>query len=351
MISVFSLYAQAPETEGNMLPPLFESDELLKIKITGDVKSLIGEKGKSGEYFPLVLTYFNNDTAISIDMKARTRGHFRRTSGACILPPILLNFPENDKVSSSVFAQQNKLKMVVTCKLGDYVEREFLIYKLSQLLSPYSFKVRMVEITFEGEKLGKYEATPFIGYLIEGEEAMAKRNGGKMISESEQLSPAQINLESYLSMLFFQYMIANVDWSIEFQHNIKLVMPGNGELPMVVPYDFDHAGLVNTPYAKPPEELQMYSVRERRYRGPCNQHTEQIKSVVALFTSRKAAMLDVYRNTTIISEKSKKDAIKFLEAFFEAISDEKQLSAIVNTNCDLNRGGHIIVNGLKKNKK
>ena len=38
---------------------------------------------------------------------------------------------------------------------------------------------------------------------------------------------------------------------------------------LYIPYDFDLSGLVNAPYARPPAELRMSRVTERRYRGFC----------------------------------------------------------------------------------
>lgn len=352
---LFSLFIIAGLSQPNELqkkhPPLFASEELLKLKITGDVKRLIRDKGKSDEYYPVTLNYTDGDSTLAIDMKARLRGHFRRESGTCNLPPILLNFPKNDTVKHSVFSKQDKLKLVVTCIRGDYVQREYLAYKIYQLLSPYSFDVRLVEITFEGEKLSKSEATPFIGYLIEADEDVAKSVDGKLLPEDEQYQIGTLNIESYLTVIFFEYLIANVDWSVQFQHNMRLVVPSNGGQPMVIPYDFDHSGLVGAPYAQPPVELNMTSVKERRYRGACDQNTERIKKIVSLFNSKKQDILNLYLNTNIVSEDYKKTAIKFLEEFYTSINDVDQLSKIVSTNCDPSAGGNIIISGLPKKEK
>ena len=72
----------------------------------------------------------------------------------------------------------------------------------------------------------------------------------------------------------FQYLIGNTDWSLVTAdteehccHNIDLFELGGHTL--LVPYDFDLAGLVDASYAKPDPEIKIRSVRTRRYRGYC----------------------------------------------------------------------------------
>jgi hypothetical protein len=329
---------------------LFASEELLKLNITGNVRQLLRDNSDKTQYYPISLRYPDGDTSYVIELKARLRGNFRRESGFCNLPPILLNFPKNDTVKNSLFKKQDKLKLVVTCVTGDFVEREYLVYKALQLITPISFKVRLVEITLEGEKLTKNQQRPFIGYFIESENELAARNDGKMLDSKIQMGPGQLDPESYLSAVFFQYMISNVDWSSQFQHNIRLFTPNEGGLPKAIPYDFDHSGLVNAPYAMPPEELNMTSVRERRYRGNCNKDTAQIMKAVTQFIEKKEAILNLYRETKLIDESSKREALVFLEEFFNEITNERRLSQMVSTNCDARAGGNIIIGGLPKTK-
>jgi hypothetical protein len=70
-------------------------------------------------------------------------------------------------------------------------------------------------------------------------------------------------------MAVFEYFIGNTDWSVEYLQNVKLLATDTNSVAYTVPYDFDHAGIVSPPYAKPAEQLQLSSVRERRYRGYC----------------------------------------------------------------------------------
>ena len=350
LLTAPQVFSQDNNNKSRKEAPLFANDSILKLTISGDVKPLLRDKGQKDQYYPINLQYADGDSTVSILLKAKLRGHFRRESGNCNLPPILLNFPGNDTVKQSLFRKQDKLKLVVTCVRGDFVQREYLIYKVYQMLTPIGFRVRLVEITFQGEKLSKSERAPFIGYLIEADEDMAKRNGGKLLAEDVKLTPSQVDPDAYLRMVLFEYMIANVDWSSQYQHNVRLVDLENQQLPIVVPYDFDHSGLVNAPYAMPPAELNMSSVRERRYRGACDTNIERIMAVAKLFTDKQEDILNLYRNTSLLSESSRKSALGFLEDFFKAIGNQEELARIFATNCDPAAGGNIIIQGLPKTK-
>ena len=50
--------------------------------------------------------------------------------------------------------------------------------------------------------------------------------------------------ELFLKMEFFQYMIANTDWSLSNKHNLELVKVPARDKVIALPYDFDYSGFV-----------------------------------------------------------------------------------------------------------
>ena len=69
------------------------------------------------------------------------------------------------------------------------------------------------------------------------------------------------------TLAVFEYLIGNTDWSVPYQHNIRLLTVPAIKNPVPVPYDFDQAGLVEAFYALPSENIGVASVRERVYRS------------------------------------------------------------------------------------
>jgi len=115
---------------------------------------------------------------------------------------------------------------------------------------------------------------------------MAGRNQMASVDQS-LIRPESVPVSEFLRMAVFQYLIGNTDWSIQYRQNIKLINVYKSSLPVAVPYDFDHAGMVDAPYAKPAPELQLLAVTERRYRGYCMQDIQVFDKTIALFNSKK----------------------------------------------------------------
>ncbi len=211
---------------------LFESEEVLQIKLSGSIRQLFNDRGDEGKYHPLVLSYKNSEgTDVSITLKAKTRGNFRRSRENCTYPPILLNFQKVTS-SGSVFEDQDKLKLVTPCKDEEYVFREYLVYKLYNLITPKSYRARLVNVNFYDTV--KKKETTFYSFIIEEDQQMAKRNKTK-IFEKKQIIGENTETETFLKMAVFQYMIGNTDWSVPFLHNIRIIAFDSLSIPSVVP--------------------------------------------------------------------------------------------------------------------
>ncbi|MEO6837469.1 MAG: hypothetical protein ABI261_01120 [Ginsengibacter sp.] len=325
---------------------LFESDEILNITLKGNVRQLLNDRTDKPAYYPFTLTYSNGDSSdITLPIKIKTRGHFRRQQGNCTYPPLLLDFPKSDSQTTSFFPAQTSLKLVVPCRGEDYIIHEWLVYKLYNLITPLSFRARLVKVTLEDTR-NKKMPSPFYGIILEQEHQMAKRNNDTILKE--KIRPQQTMQEPFLKMAVFEYLIGNTDWSVEFQQNIKLVAPDSKSVPVAVPYDFDQAGIVDAPYAKPAEELKMRSVRERRYRGYCVKDMELFDSTIAVYNSLKNEIYKTYTGCSLLNSKYIKETIKFLDDFYSTINNPKALKKEFEYPCDPNGTGNVIIKGLKE---
>ena len=86
-----------------------------------------------------------NDDWNSLEMKIRARGNFRRKN--CYFIPLKLKL-EKAETKGTMFKGQKKLKMVLPClnesSKDDNVLKEYIIYKMFEVVSPYYFKTRML---------------------------------------------------------------------------------------------------------------------------------------------------------------------------------------------------------------
>ena len=235
--------------------PLFSSDEPLNITIKSDFKSLIkGKKSEDPSYQAAELILSDPEGGEEIfEIKIKPRGITRRINSWCSFPPLMLNFKKK-AVENTVFAGQDKLKLVAYCKNSDANEQynimEYLVYKVYQQFTPYSFKVRLVLATYI-DTSEKYKPVTRYGFIIEHEKALAERNGGE-IAELKLNNHDRCDRRSIDIFTCFQYMVGNTDWWVGNQHNVKILVV-EGKMPIPVPYDFDITGVVNVNYASPDE--------------------------------------------------------------------------------------------------
>jgi hypothetical protein len=328
---------------------LFGTDSILQITISGDIKGLMNDRADIPSDHPMTLTYV--DTAglhVKMNITTRTRGNFRRKLGGCTYPPVMLVFQDKNSIENTLFSEQRKLKLVMPCRGDEYVVKEYMGYKIYNLLTPMSFKTRLVRITLEDTKRSKL-TPPFYGILLEEEHQLAKRNN--MVSVERKMGSREAEPVSFHRMAVFEYLIANTDWSVEYLQNVKLLAKDSVGIAFTVPYDFDHAGLVSAPYAKPAEELQMSSVRERRYRGYCLTDMTRLDPIFKEFNAIKDQINSLYESASYLDAGSKKTALKFIDDFYAVIKDPQKLKRDFGYPCDKSGTGNIIIGGLKSSNE
>jgi len=321
--------------------PLFASDEPVKIKIIGPLKELIRKAPKSTDpYLATLQVVGAADDVHAIELSAR--GNSRRDRRTCRFPPLRVRFDEKPG-KESAFKGEKSLKLVTHCRAAaryqQYYLREFAAYKLLNLMTPVSLKVRQAEIEYiDGESQEVIEKR--YGFFIEDIDDAAKRNDMKEIGVDE-IGFYDLNQEAGAIYGLFQYMIGNLDWSVQSGmegsdccHNTKLVGETKESLKNLfpVPYDFDYSGFVDAPYALPPEGLPVRSVRNRYYRGFCI-HNDEVRLLAAQVLQNKAAMFAVFDGVVGLDDKNRRAAEGYLEEFFEELGDPGKLDKMLVSRC------------------
>ena len=322
-------YPTPEEIQAAETAPLFSSHDLLRITLTADFHTIRREdrSDEDSEERPAHLEWINPDGSTATqDIQIQTRGNFRLSSRNCDFPPLRLNVKKGE-VEGTLFEGQDKLKVVGVCKLNQdywqqYVLAEYLVYRMFNLLSPLSFRVRMAEITYVDES-GEDETFTRQAFLLEDDSDMAKRNASvKWDWQGGQLNPVLQDRNQAILVELFQYMVGNTDWSGVEMHNMELIRDPNGR-PFTVPFDFDFAGIVDARYAVPDQSLPIRSVRVRHFRGFCpdqlNRPPEAYQAVIELLQERKEEMYDLWRNQEGLDPGRLKDTLEYLDDFYEIL--------------------------------
>jgi hypothetical protein len=316
---------------------LFQAQEPLKITLRTDIEWLRDERNDSVEVEGSVTFIDSDGSEVIKPGDVRARGNFRRDKRNCNFPPLRLDFPRR-QMEGTVFEGQDKLKLVTPCNDGRddyqrYVYDEYLAYRVHQLLTPLSFRVRLVEITYVDIE-DDYDSRTKIGFLIEDEEQMAARNRATVV-ESPTMAPTLADGASSVVGAVFNYMVGNLDWDSARFHNVKLVRTEDGR-HITVPYDFDFTGVVNARYASVNAQLtEQYGitrVRHRRYRGFCRAEL-QYEPVAALFGEKRHEIEDLYRSFTLHNRDDVEDALDYYQNFWKVIDDPDEFEDEIIGDC------------------
>ena len=306
----------------------FEDESLLNVNLEFDMKDLLAKKALD-RYLPGTITLTSKDgTTVTSKMEVTARGNFRRET--CFMPGLKINFKKD---STSPLAKFKEIKMTNGCNTGDesgqLVIKEFLAYKIYNLLTEMSLRVRLMNVSFKDVSGKKKPYTQF-AFVIEDIDDMAKRN--KMVEvEGTAYNTEQTNRDQMTIVTLFQYMIANTDWSVPSYHNIKLIGSKDDKSvrPYTVAYDFDICGFVDPPYATIDEQLQdqISSVRERLNRG-FPRTMEELKIAVKLFNDKKESIIGLIKNNEHLSAKVKSNTVSYVEDFYKIINNNRDLQRI-----------------------
>lgn len=312
---------------------LFQTDSILKLTIKLHLNEVIHDT-EIRDYHQAKLSYFNQNSKESIHIiKIKVRGKSRTNVNICRFPPLELNFKKK-KTENSLFEGQNKLKLVTHCKnakaYSDYILEEYMTYKMYQLITPFSHRVRLCEITYIDLDKPKNTITQ-VGFLIENIKDVAERNN-MMVYKDSIIHQDFCNKTELDKLTIFQFMIGNLDWEVSLRHNIKLISPSKRDFPIAVPYDFDYAGIIFTSYAVPPESLKISSVRTRLFRGLCRLNNGY-DVTLDYYQKLKPDLFSLVNNSNYLSDKSIKSVDKYLESFYKILDDPKLVNQKIVTSC------------------
>ena len=296
---------------------IFASNEPARITLEFDLREF-SKKKYEDEYQKAILGFelAEADTVITKEVRIKARGNNRKKR--CFFPPIRLNINKSD-IDNKFLEDTKKIKLVTHCKNSiiyeKYILKEYLVYKLYNVISPNSFRVRLTRVDYiDTGKKGKDVET--WAFLIEPEGLLDERLDGQKI-KNDRLSQRFMQPKEAVRMTLFNYMVGNTDYSVTGRHNVKIMMPNDvtTTLGVPIPYDFDYAGIVNATYAVPYEGLGLKSVKERYYLGNCANEAV-IPEIIEEFNAKKEALLQVIKDFEHLSEREKQNMMDYLEEFF-----------------------------------
>lgn len=324
----------SPDPAAAAAAPLFASHDVLDVTLVADFELLDDDRAEDNPERPATLHVAGPDGApVELAVEVRTRGNFRLRPSTCDFPNLRLDFPASSSAQPTVFTGQGALKLVGHCRgSGEYdqnVLEEYLVYRLYNLLTEESFRVRLARVTYRDVRAGEEPLTRH-AFLIENVDRLAARLGGLHI-EVQGVQPHDLDGLSSARVELFQYMIGNTDFSVVNFHNVELIRLPDGTYHPV-PYDFDFSGLVDAPYATPSAVLGTRSVRERVYRGFCRPGVDA-SALFEAFRAIRESATRLFREQPELEPKRAESAIRYLDEFYRTIESRRAREALIERRC------------------
>lgn len=315
------------EKEGkNSIFAHFSKDpSITQVTLTTDVDSLADNKFRDFE-IPSTFSYHANGKEVTWNVKISPRGKSRKM--ICDMPPFLLNFSKDELKKEGLKTKHDKLKLVNYCKDGKkyqyYLLREYLIYKMYNIITENSFNVKLVNVNYVDAQNDIKPESQY-SFLIEDTDELADRLKAKEENKFG-MSADSCNSFDYNVLCLFQYMIGNTDWNLALSHNTKFIKKKKSEKLIPVPYDFDYSGLVNADYSVPNPDYFQYDVRHRIYIGEYPPD-EEMEKVIQLFKDKKKEIYALINDFELLDKGWRKDMIHYLDKFYKYLNNPKRLKS------------------------
>lgn len=299
---------------------LFSNKKPLKIKLNYSNKNL-NKNTNDSTFIKSKLIFFEKKINKEIQVSLRARGNFRRKH--CYFTPVKIKIKKSDALNT-IFSDNRTLKLVLPCKnnrdKNDNILKEFIAYKIYEIISPYYFKTRRLEVDYTNQKNKKGLNYNLAGFLIEDDDKVAKRFDGKIVKR--KISPLAMDDFNSVNLSFFNFLIGNTDFSIAHQHNGKLLFYEKKIIP--IPYDFDLTGWVKPKYGLGITNRLGYSFEERNYIG-----FKRGKNIYSKVRNHYLRLKEKIFNTVELYEsefeykKSYNLMMDYLIGFYEILEDDK----------------------------
>lgn len=313
---------------------LFNSEEIIEIQVTGPLKSIFADRDEltGRKYQKVKMSYRvgTQSTMTEADIKLKVRGQSRAEE--CEVPP--LNFKFGKSSQASLFPSDDDIKFVTHCGLmtngiratSTDLLKEYLIYKIYNLYTPASFKVRLARISYYDDAAGLLASD--YGFFLEKASSVANRNGMSYSDAKHEAAVTLLKAETGFSTLvdhdlslvftMIQYLTRNYDFR---KYGNMKIMESQGKY-VSVPYDFNDArewGSNTDFYLRSEERGRVFPSCSWTY------STQTIQKAAALVLSKKAEVFNLFHDFSLLESKARLSLSSGIKANYSQLEEPEKI--------------------------
>lgn len=265
--------------------PLFQSEEVLDLTFKGTFPV-------NAEQLPAEIDYVHPTNRIEkvIPVKVVQRGKTRGWS--CPFRPVRIIWNENKELLQETPFENVRgtdMKLVAHCRYtagtieeneeaNDVIVKEYTVYKILKAFGLPVHNVRLTKIQY-ADKENKPTVEGY-GFFLESNSLVAHRCGLTHAKPEEipVVAGASMNKMIYIPYLFSRLISDARDFIVESGHNSEPFYDANKATQLVVPYDFNDSGQVNSgiaPYWNFTPDLETWFGRLRK--GPFTRDSYEVQ--------------------------------------------------------------------------
>ncbi len=310
----------AASGDGVARADLFNDTGMLEVELHGPLRATVRDLNQPEER-PFVIAVNGDESPVMV----RTRGKSRLE--VCAFPPLRLRFPA-DQPTASIFSGLDRVKLVTHCSNGyrsrDNLLSEFAAYRMFQLLTGNSFRVRLLSMRYIDTSRSQRRPLEGLAFAIEPLEIAAGRMQGEA-TPVPHIVKSRVDRDQAALVFVFQYLIGNSDYSLvtgtgddECCHNLEPVTVDGRHV--LVPYDFDLSTLVGARYAKLSVSYMRNRGRVRTYGGYCLDELHLDEAIGAVL-AHETELLEMVRELPWSTAEAGQRRVDFVASFFAEAGD------------------------------
>ncbi len=329
-LAALALASGSPALAQGKVTPLFASDTPIDITITGPIRELVKKSQREIEPYPATLATGGETLPIQLSV----RGHSRLASAASAASRRCASPSPGNRPTARCSTGRSDLKLVVHCqdspKYEQYVLREYSAYRLYNVLTPESFRVRLVQASYQDE--GKQVAQRW-AYFIEDASDLAKRLDRKQVEVPTMLPcrrARSARRRARLAVRIYDRQPRLGHQSQLRRHRLLPQFPPDRRRPRSRAARSRRCRTISTipasstrPMRSRRRASRSAPVRNRYYRGLCR-HNEAVQQAAGEFLAARSKLEAELRAIPQLDPKERDDMIKYMGGFFDEIATPRR---------------------------
>ncbi len=303
----------------------FSSREITTVTLRTDLQVLWADRGDESSDHPAWISLPTDTGTLVVEAEVKTGGNFRKDPRNCKYPPLRVD-PKGKSAKGTLFQGQGTMKLITICQDPNYVLKEYLAYRIYNLMTDSSYQVRLSKVVFE-DIAGRIPAETNWALWVESEKHLAQRLDMERFEDDSVIHRPSVSASCWARVCVFQYIIGNTDWDLPLKKNVTVL--SHAGICHVVPFDFDWSKWVDAAYTGLKDDP---SFEHRSFRGK-GLSREVVDAVLTEVVALRETLVEEVKSCKSLPSEHRKEIVEYLDVFFKSAENPKTREELFLSRC------------------